>query len=177
MRAEYEELLREILKVLLDSNVPLERRDLLCHPVGERMRPCRRDLESTLGRQIDDRAAQPHQLRAQIRRTPAHLASHLDHGLVQLGLHFLEHEVITFENLGDVRSELPRGGVDDLVLFLDAEGEGGGMHEFEVRGSRFEVTSQLCNKTQWRAINDPCLQSDILSRSACPIIQSAVTAI
>src|SRR4030095_9900956 len=39
VRAEDEQLLREILQVLLDTDVSLERRDLLFGPPRERMRP------------------------------------------------------------------------------------------------------------------------------------------
>jgi hypothetical protein len=39
---------------------------------------------------------------------------------VQLRLHLFENEMVALEDLGDVRAELPRPRVDDLVLFLDA---------------------------------------------------------
>jgi hypothetical protein len=128
VRAEDEELLREILEVLLHPDIALQRGDLLSHPIGEGMRAGGSDLEPALRGEIDDRAAQPHQLRAKIRWTSAHLAPDFDHRLVQLGLHFFEDQVIALEDLRDVRPELACGGVDDLVLFFDAEGEAWGAH-------------------------------------------------
>ena len=47
----------------------------------------------------------------------------LDHRLVQLRLDLAQQEMIAVENLGDVRLQLPGFGIDDLVLFLDPEGQ------------------------------------------------------
>jgi len=135
VRTEDEQLLREILEILLHAQIPLEGRDLLRHPIRERMRPRRRDLQPSLGRESDDRAAQPDELRAKVRRAATDLAPDLDHRLMQLGLHLLEDEMIALEDLGDVRAELARLGIDDLVLFLDPEGQAWGAHEgLGVRG-------------------------------------------
>jgi hypothetical protein len=42
---------------------------------------------------------------------------------VQLRLDLLEDDVIALEDLGDVRAELARNGIDDLVFLFDSEGE------------------------------------------------------
>ena len=38
-------------------------------------------------------------------------------------------QVIAVEDLGDVRPQLAGLGIDDLVLFLDAEGQRRGLHD------------------------------------------------
>ncbi len=86
------------------------------------------DLEAVARGQLDDRAAQVDQLGAHLRGRAADLGADLDDGLVQLGLHLLEEAVVRLEDLGDVRRQLARLRVDDLVLFLDAERERRGLH-------------------------------------------------
>ena len=56
MRAEDEELAREVLHRVLRADVPLERRDLLRDPVRERMRSGRGDREVLEPRELHDAA-------------------------------------------------------------------------------------------------------------------------
>src|SRR6185437_6383570 len=49
----------------------------------------------------------------------ADLGAALHHRLVQLQLHLLHHQVVAGEDLGDVRSELARLRIDDLIFFFD----------------------------------------------------------
>src|SRR5258707_6640863 len=92
------------------------------------MRAGGRNAQSVLRRQPDHMAAQLGQLGAQLGRRLAHLAADLDDRLVQLRLHLRQHPVILLENLGDVGLQLPRFGIDDLVLLFDAERERGRLH-------------------------------------------------
>src|SRR5690348_4691378 len=55
---------------------------------------------------------------------------------MQLGLDLAEQHLIPVQNLGDVRAELTGLRVDDLVLFLDSEGQG---RRFHVRFSTTNV--------------------------------------
>ena len=75
---------------------------------------------------------QPDDLRPHLADVPADLrdvladaGAELDDRLVHLGLDpLLEHALALLEHLLDVGAQLPRLRVDDLELFLDAEGEG-----------------------------------------------------
>ena len=59
----------------------------------------------------------------------ADLGADLDHRLVQFGLDLLaEDELALLEDLRDVRLQLPRLRVDDLVLFLDPDRQRRGLH-------------------------------------------------
>src|SRR5437763_16060904 len=117
------------MKILLDAHVPLERRDLLVHPIGERMRPGGGDLQAAPRREFDDRSAQPHQFRTKVRRTATDPTPHLDHRLMQLRLDLLEHEMVAIQNLRYVGTELASLGIDDRILFFDAKGKRWGLRE------------------------------------------------
>ncbi len=114
----------QVLKVFFYPEVPLERRDLLLHPRGEGVRACGEHCASVFSRQVDDRLTKPHQLGANLGRGRAHSASDLDHRLVQLGFDAGDgHLTVRIQNLSDVRTQLARLRIDDLVLLLDPEGE------------------------------------------------------
>lgn len=114
----------QILKVFLHAEIPLERRDLLIHPRGEGVSACREHRASVLGCQVDDRPSKSHNLGADFGRRRAHPASDLDHRLVQLGLDALDRNLsVRIQDLSDVRTQLARLRIDDLVLFLDPEGQ------------------------------------------------------
>src|SRR3989441_2553691 len=53
--------------------------------------------------------------------------------LIQLGLHLGQDQMISGEELRDVRFELARRGIDDLVLLLDAERERRWLHRASTR--------------------------------------------
>src|SRR5690606_20204779 len=77
---------------------------------------------------LHDQPPEPDQLGPHFGRVVADPGSHFDHGLVQFRLHLAEDHRILLEDLGDVAAKLAGLRVDDLVLFLDAEGEAGGFH-------------------------------------------------
>jgi len=52
---------------------------------------------------------------------------------MQLGLHLGQDQMISGEELGDIRFELARRGIDDLVLLLDAERERRWLHRASTR--------------------------------------------
>ena len=81
-------------------------------------------LQAILRRQFDDDAAQPHQLRAHLGRRLAHLGADLNHRLVQFCLDLLaQDQPPLVQDLRDVGPQLARLRIDDLVLFLDADGQ------------------------------------------------------
>src|SRR5215212_6806176 len=84
VRAKDEQLLREVLKVFPHARVAFERRDLLRHPRRERMRSRGRDDEAVPAREVHYEPAESNELAAQLGRSATHLASDLDHRLVQL---------------------------------------------------------------------------------------------
>jgi hypothetical protein len=126
--AEDEQLLREVGEIGLHADVALQGRDLLLRPQRERVSAGGRDDEAALGREVHHHPAQPDDLLTELRRRSTDAASDLDHALVQLRLDLVHDHLVANENLGDVGFELERGGIDDLVLFLDADGERGGFH-------------------------------------------------
>src|SRR2546428_569495 len=91
------------------------------------------DLEPAPGHQFQDLSPQPHQLGARLRRRVADFGPDFDNRLVQLRLYLREHEVIAAQDFRDVRLQLAGLGIDDLILFLDAECEGGGLHRASTR--------------------------------------------
>src|SRR3989454_7981217 len=119
--------------VLVQTEIALERRDLLLHPGGERVRARRGNPEAVLGREPHDVPSQADELRPHFGRRPAHRGADLHDRLMQLGLHLGQHQVIPGEELGDVRLELARRGIDDLVLLLDAERERRWLHRASTR--------------------------------------------
>ncbi len=67
---------------------------------------------------------QPDQLGARFSRGVAHFGAHFHHGLVHLGFDRLaQHHLPIFQELGDVRFQLPGLRVDDLVLLFDSDAE------------------------------------------------------
>src|SRR4029077_13053595 len=126
--AEDEQPLRQVRHVLAQAEVALERRDILFHPGQERVRARRGDPEAVLGREPHDVPAQADQLGPHLGRRPAYRGADLHDRLVQLGLHLGQNQMIASEELRDVRFQLARRGIDDLVLFLDAERERGRLH-------------------------------------------------
>jgi hypothetical protein len=96
----------------------------------------RRDLESVPGRELDHRAPQVHQFGADLRRGSADLGAYLDDGLMELRLHLLQEAMVSLQDLSDVGGQLAGRRIDDLVLFLDPEGERGGLGSTRYRRSR-----------------------------------------
>ncbi len=128
MGPEDQQALRQVLHVLLHAEIPLQRRDLLLHPGRERMGARRGDLEPVARGQLDHRAPEVHQLGSHLGGRAADLGADLDDGLVQLGLDLLQEAVVRLQDLGDVGGQLSGLRIDDLILFLDPEGERRGLH-------------------------------------------------
>ncbi len=92
----------------------------------------------------DHHSAQPLQLGARLRRRLAHAGADLHDGLVQLRLHLTQDQVVVLEDLGDVRAQLPRLRIDDLVLFLDPDGQRRWLHGFSGVGG-----ATVCPARRW----------------------------
>src|SRR5467141_1907 len=91
------------------------------------------DLEPVPGHQFQDLSPQSHELGARLRRRVADLGPDFDNRLVQLRLYLREHQVVAAQDFRDVRLQFAGLGIDDLVLFLDAEREGWGLHRASTR--------------------------------------------
>src|SRR5688572_1298313 len=128
VRAEDQQLLRQLLHVLLHADVALQRRDLLVHPRRERVRARGGDAQAFLAGKAVNEAAQTAQLLGCVRRGFAHRRADLNDRLVQLGLYFAQDVFVFEEDLVDVGAELARDRIDDLVFFFDADRQGGGFH-------------------------------------------------
>ena len=90
------------------------------------MRAGRGDSQAVLARQSDDLSAQPGHLAAGFTDITADRRAHFDHRFVHLPLDLILQPLLSLgEHLLDVRAQLARVRIDDLELFLDAEGEGG----------------------------------------------------
>src|SRR5687767_663692 len=131
MRAEYEQLLRELPHCLTSAEVTLEGRDLLVGPMREGVRPGGSDLVSLSCRQLHHTPPQVNELVADILRCVADRGTHLDDGLVQLRLHLTEHQPLVLQDLRDIRLQLPGGRVDDLVLLFNSYRETWTLHRLE----------------------------------------------
>src|SRR5262249_38920959 len=126
VKAEDEVRARNVLKILDEPLVAGAVGDLLLLPVAERVGPGGDDPEPVLPGQTAERAAEPADLRAGLADVAADAGPGLDDRLVHLRPDPLAEERVALallEELADVRVELARLGVDDLELFLDAEGE------------------------------------------------------
>src|SRR5207248_3444578 len=93
-------------------------------PGGEGVGAGGRDLEVAPGGQLHDPAPQAHDLLAHLGGRLADVRADLDDRLVELRLHLLAQDQLPLlEQLGDVRAQLARLGIDDLVLFFDSDVE------------------------------------------------------
>ncbi|MNL41779.1 hypothetical protein D3C87_1642030 [compost metagenome] len=98
--------------------------DVLGLPVAEGVGARGHDLEAVLLGQAGDRRAQLHDVLGGLGDVGADVGADLDDRLVHLGLDALaEDHAPLFEHDRDVTAKLPRLGIDDLVLFLDPDGE------------------------------------------------------
>src|SRR6476620_2739195 len=94
------------------------------------MRARRADAQAGPAREADDLAAQPRDLAPRFEDVAADRRADLDHRLVHLALDLVVQPLFTLgEELLNVGPQLARLRVDDLKLFLDAEGEGRLRHE------------------------------------------------
>src|SRR3954468_4492490 len=82
------------------------------------------DFQAVPAGQAEARAAQLDKFGASLGRRAANLRAPFDDRLVQLRLDLLlEDEPARLQDLRDVRAQLARDRIDDLVFFLDADGE------------------------------------------------------
>src|SRR5690606_11476437 len=99
------------------------------HPARKRVRRGGDDPAAGLLRDLGDRPAQADDLGARLVDVAADLAADLDLRLHKLLLELVaEHDAPMIQHLLDVRGQLPRVGVDDLVFFFDAKGQRRGGH-------------------------------------------------
>src|SRR5207302_7434039 len=88
------------------------------------MRACSRDLQSRAFRGGDEFAARAMHFNAQLADVLADARTRLDDGLMQFVLHLLcDIRRSRGDELADVRTQLARRGINDLELFLDANGK------------------------------------------------------
>ena len=83
------------------------------------------DAQTDALRGVGQVAPVPDDFAGELLDAGADLGADLDDRLVHLALDLIaERGRARREQLGDVRAQLPGGGIDDLEFFLDADGEG-----------------------------------------------------
>ena len=130
---------RDLLHVLHDRGVTLIGRNQLIHPMGERMRAGRGDAQFVARRQFCQLGSKLDDLRARASRITAHFGAQFDDRLMHLGLDLLlQDHLAARQNFLDVRSQFPRYRIDNLKLFLNADGKYVIFHpgQFSVCGGR-----------------------------------------
>src|SRR5712691_5587971 len=115
---------RELLQFLHDVLVALAWRNHLLNPIGKGVRAGRGHLQSHPLCRCHQRAAGAVQLLAQLRNVSADPRAHLDDRLVKLWLDLFAHVRRGGGNqFADVRTKLQSGGINNLKLFFNADGE------------------------------------------------------
>ena len=114
----------KLLQLFDDAVVPDARREHLVLPKGKRVRPGRGDGESDTFGGSGQLAPDAEDLGLELGDVGADLGTHLDDGLVQLALDLLSQGGSAgHEQLGDVRPQFRRVGIDDLKFLFDADGK------------------------------------------------------
>ena len=131
MQAEDEQRSGQLLQFFDDVFVALAGRDHLIHPARKRMsagcRDSQPDALRTLGKIPPDFV----DLRLELVDVGADFGADFDDRLMHLALQLIaKRRGARGEQLGNVRSQLPRIGVDDLEFFLNADGKRV-IHRFE----------------------------------------------
>ncbi len=105
------------------------------------------DAQAILARQADDLAAQAGHFLARFGDVRADRGANLDHGIVHLAFDLFLETLFPFgEHLLDVGLQLTRLRIDNLKLFLDAEGEGRSCwHDGEFYPERGEGSRRMPN--------------------------------
>ena len=127
----------ELLEVVPELEIARLGREGLAFPVGEGMGPGGGDAAAVAFRGLDDTSTQAEQLGADLGQRAADGRADLDLRLEELvGDPVAQVFPRIGEHARDPGTKLARLGVDDLVLFLDADGEfvggdghGGGLPE------------------------------------------------
>ena len=126
VHAENQKRARELLELLHDVFVAFAGRDDLIDPTGKRVRAGGGDLQSGAlcrGHQLAARAVH---LDAELADVFADACAGLDDGLVHLMFYLIDDIGRSSGNqLHDVRTQRAGGGVNDLELFFDTDGESG----------------------------------------------------
>ena len=123
VRAEDQIPLGDLLQVLSQTDVALDRRDVLLLPGREGVSARGHDREPLLGYPAADEAAHTQDFLARFTHIAADLACRFHTGLVKLRMNLLARLFITLENLGDERREFAGLRMDDLVFLFDPERE------------------------------------------------------
>ena len=121
--AEDQVPLGDLLQILPQPDVALDRRDVLLVPGREGVGARGHDGEPLLGDLAADEAPHAQDFLARLPHIPADLAGRLHAGLVKLRVNLLARLQVTFEDLGDERREFAGLRMDDLVFLFDPERE------------------------------------------------------
>ena len=125
VEAEDQQRARELLQLLDDVLVAFAGRDDLIHPARERMRAGGGDAQPDALGGVGEIAPRADDFFRQLLGRRADFGTDLDDRLVHFPLDLIaEGGRARLEQLGDVRAQLPRVGIHDLELFLDADREG-----------------------------------------------------
>ena len=124
VQAEDQQRPRELLQLFDDVLVALAGGDDLIHPARKRMRAGGGDAQADALGAVGEIAPDAEISLSSSSIVGADLGADLDDRLVHLALELIaEGRGARRQQLGNVRSQLPRVGVDDLEFFLDADGE------------------------------------------------------
>ena len=124
VQSEDQQRPRQLLQLLDDVLVALARRDDLIDPVREGVRAGGGDAQADALRGIGEIAAIADDFLGQLADVRTDLGPDLDDRLVHLALDLIaEGGHARRQQLLHVRAKLPGLGIDDLELFLDADGE------------------------------------------------------
>ncbi len=101
-------------------------RDRLLGPAAKGMGRCGHDGDAVAVGQIANELTLLEQFLLHLFHRAADGRPQFHHGLMELRLHLALHEdhFVPFDQLGDIRAQLPGFRIDDLVFFLNAQGEG-----------------------------------------------------
>ena len=124
VHAEDEVAAGDVLQVLDQLKVAVVLGDVLLLPVREGVRAGRGDAQAVLAGQVADDLAELRDFLAGLGDVLADAGADFDHRLVHFGFDPLAEDYLALvEHDRDVAAEFPGYGVDDLVLFLDPDGE------------------------------------------------------
>ncbi len=128
--AEGEQLPGQILRFPAGADHALGRRHLRRQPGGKGVRPGRGDTQIVSGGQLGHAAPDSDQFVSRFGRRAAHFRADLDDRLAHLRPEFelAQDAMILLQALGDIRPQLARLGVNDLVLFFNANSQRWGLH-------------------------------------------------
>ncbi len=124
VQAEDQERPRQLLQFLDDVLVAFARRDILLAPFRKWMRAGGGDAEAHAFGRRRQATPNPVHLGVELVDVLTDLRADLDDGLVELALDLIAQDRgARRQELADMRTQLPGGGIDDLKLLFDADRE------------------------------------------------------